>query len=377
MSLLRPALAAVLLLGASVAAYPQESREERLQALRGQIARLSQELERLEHQEGGVLGELEGLSAELSLGRTRLREVSLRAEAIGERIAGHQRTLEDLSRLQQERQRYLAFRLREMYKGGSRQSLRRWLGEQNREAYWAGLRYAAFLSARDNDVLARYHEDEERLAGERAALVRERETFEATRRETAATNRRLDAGRRRQRRLLDEIRNDTARREGALAELRTASNGLAALIDGLDPSGTETALDMNKFQGLLDWPAEGELRSGFGTVIHPRFRTKVPHPGIDIQAASGSPIRSVFDGEVVFSGWIRGYGLTTIVDHGRGLHSVYAHAAMTWVEPGERIRRGQRLGIVGETGSFSGPSLYFELRLHGRAVDPEDWLRPR
>ncbi len=134
---------------------------------------------------------------------------------------------------------------------------------------------------------------------------------------------------------------------------------------------------MTKFQGLLDWPADGELRSGFGSVIHPRFKTKVPHPGIDIRAASGNPIRSVFDGEVVFSGWIRGYGLTTIVDHGQGLHSVYAHAAVTWVEPGERVRRGQRLGIVGETGSFSGPSLYFELRLNGRAVDPEDWLRPR
>lgn len=377
MALLRPAFGVVLLLGAGVAAYPQPSREARLQALRSEIARLSQELERLEHQEGGVLGELEGLSAELSLGQTRLREVSLRAEAVGERIAGHQRTLEDLGRSQQERQHYLAFRLREMYKGGSKQSLRRWLGEQNREDYWGGLRYAAFLSTRDNTVLARYHEDEKRMARERKVLVKERETLEATRRETEATNHRLDAGRRRQRRLLDEIRNDTARREGALDELRSASDGLAALIDGLDSSSTEASLDMTKFQGLLDWPAEGELRSGFGDVIHPRFKTKVPHPGIDIRAASGNPIHSVFDGEVVFSGWIRGYGLTTIVDHGHGLHSVYAHAAMTWVEPGERVRRGQRLGIVGETGSFSGPSLYFELRLNGRAVDPEDWLRRR
>ncbi len=57
------------------------------------------------------------------------------------------------------------------------------------------------------------------------------------------------------------------------------------------------------------------------------------------------------------------------------MHSVYAHAAVTWADAGERVARGQRLGIVGETGSFSGPSLYFELRLNGRAVDPEDWLR--
>ena len=135
-----------------------------------------------------------------------------------------------------------------------------------------------------------------------------------------AANRRLDAGHQRQQRLLAEIRDDTARREGALTELRTASDGLTALVNGLDPTLADTSLDMSKFQGLLDWPADGVVRSGFGSVIHPRFKTKVPHPGIDILAESGKPIHSVFDGEVVFSGWLRGYGLTTIVDHGRGLH---------------------------------------------------------
>ena len=126
---------------------------------------------------------------------------------------------------------------------------------------------------------------------------------------------------------------------------------------------------------MLDWPAEGRVRSGFGTVVHPRFKTKIPHPGWDIQAPAGDPIRAVFDGEIVYSGWMRGYGLMAVIDHGNGLHSVYAHASVLWVEPGERIARGARLGIVGETGSFSGPSLYFELRVNGQAVDPRLWLR--
>ena len=104
MSLLRPAIGVIVLLGACLVAYPQQSHEVQLRALREEITRLSQELERLKRQEGGVLGELERLSAELSLGRTRLREVSLRGEAIGERIAAHQNTLEDLVQAQQERQ---------------------------------------------------------------------------------------------------------------------------------------------------------------------------------------------------------------------------------------------------------------------------------
>ncbi|NIM01536.1 MAG: peptidoglycan DD-metalloendopeptidase family protein [Acidobacteria bacterium] len=364
------------MIGACLAAYPQSDRETRLRALRDEIARLDRELQQLETEEGGVLGELDRISAELSLGRTRLREVALRADALGERIGEHEKTLAELGVAQSERRAYLAFRLRELYKGGSRQTLRRWLGDRDRRTYWRGLRYASFLSARDESVLAGYRQAADRVSAEKAGLESQREALEATRRETAATNRRLDAGRRRQQELLGEIRRDAARRETAIAELREASRGLAGLIEGLDPATTDAALDMTKFQGLLDWPAAGEVRSRFGTVIHPRFKTQVPHPGIDILARAGDPIRSVFEGEVVFAGWLRGYGLTTIVDHGGGLHSVYAHAAVTWADAGERVGRGQRLGIVGETGSFSGPSLYFELRLNGKAVDPEDWLRP-
>jgi len=112
-------------------------------------------------------------------------------------------------------------------------------------------------------------------------------------------------------------------------------------------------------------------------VVHPRFKTEVPHPGIDIDAESGADIQSVFDGQVVFASWMRGYGLTAILDHGAGLLSIYAHASALLVEPGEQVLRGQRLGKVGETGSLRGPFLYFELRENGAAVDPTNWLRSR
>ena len=374
---LRPVFATVLLCGYAGLASGQDLQAKRSEELSREIARLEGELDRLRTQEGGVLGELERLSAELNLGQTRLRELTLRGDTISERIAAHENLLGDLDRTQRERRRYLAFRLREMYMGGSRQALHRLLGDRDRDDYRGGLRYASFLSTRDASMLASYRDDQERAGVERGALLGEQQRLGETQSQLRAANRSLDAGRRRQQRLLDGIRDDAVRRESALVELRSAAGGMTDLIGELDPVANPEALDMAKFRGLLDWPAEGELRSSFGSVVHPRFKTRVPHPGIDIRAASGDPIRSVFDGDVVFSGWMRGYGLTTIVDHGNGLHSVYAHAAVTWLEPGERVRRGQRLGIVGETGSFSGPSLYFELRLNGRAVDPEDWLRPR
>jgi murein DD-endopeptidase MepM/ murein hydrolase activator NlpD len=128
---------------------------------------------------------------------------------------------------------------------------------------------------------------------------------------------------------------------------------------------------------VLEWPTSGRLRSGFGTVVHPEFKTKVPHPGWDIEAEFGAEIVSIFDGRVVFADWMRGYGLTAIVDHGGGLLSIYAHASVLVVERGARVSRRQQLGSVGDTGSLSGPFLYFEMRVDGEPTDPEPWLLRR
>lgn len=366
-----------MLAAAAFAAATQDDRAARHAALLGEIGRMEGELHALERREGGVLDDLDRISAELSLGRARLDEISLRGTVIAERVADHERVLADLNRAQAARKHYLSFRLRGIYKGGSAQTLRRLLGAPDGAGYWAGLQYAALLNSRDRTVLTGFRDDERRVAAERLALVRERDSLAATRVEVAFANQELERSRGRQRSLLEEIRGDASRRQAALAELRGAADALAGVIDGLAPAETDATLDMRKFQGLLDWPAQGTVRAGFGKVVHPRFKTEVPHPGLDILAAPGDPIRAVFDGEVVFSGWMRGYGLTAIVDHGHGLHSVYAHAAVLWVEPGERIQSGRRIGIVGETGSFSGPSLYFELRFNGQAVDPAKWLRRR
>ena len=84
---------------------------------------------------------------------------------------------------------------------------------------------------------------------------------------------------------------------------------------------------------------------------------------------------AVFDGTVVFSDWMRGYGLTAIVDHGDGVLTIYAHASVLLVQSGDRVVRGEVLGKVGDTGSLRGSFLYFEMRIDGKPTDPTPWLR--
>lgn len=136
--------------------------------------------------------------------------------------------------------------------------------------------------------------------------------------------------------------------------------------------------------GDLRWPVDiGALGRGFGFVRHDR--PEVRHNGVDIATPRGMVIRAAADGIVAYSdNELRGYGNCVIVVHGNGWATLYAHADRTTVQPGWRVRRGERIGFVGSTGRSDGPHLHFELHVaDGSAVNPlphfegEPWIEGR
>ncbi|MFT5357051.1 MAG: murein DD-endopeptidase MepM/ murein hydrolase activator NlpD [Polyangiales bacterium] len=120
----------------------------------------------------------------------------------------------------------------------------------------------------------------------------------------------------------------------------------------------------------LRWPVElGRFGRGFGLVR--RRRPELPHRGVDIVADEGSVIRAVAPGIVAYSdNGVRGFGNTIIIVHPSGEVSIYAHCARTTVQAGWRVRQGERIGFVGNTGISRGPHLHFELHRRGHAVNP-------
>jgi len=368
----------VLLLALASGAWAGSSAEpvglERIQA---DLGRLGGEVRALAGREQGILGELQRLEAELRQRTAERQRLALELDELGTAIAGHERTLARLETDQARRRNYLGFRLREHYKDGPELALRRLVTPGSDDARRAGRGYVAYLGERDGRFLAEYRREVGRLAEARAQLLGRSAERAARREEAEAAEQALEASRRARERLLGQIREDRATREAAIAELERASRELTDRLESLAPGSAGASLDVSKFRGLLDWPARGRVSAEFGELVHPRFRTTVPHPGLDIESDPEGDIRTVFDGHVVFASWMRGYGLTAIVDHGGGLLSVYAHAAVLVVGPGEPVVRGQSIGKIGDSGSLRGPYLYFELREGGRPVDPRGWLRPR
>jgi len=127
---------------------------------------------------------------------------------------------------------------------------------------------------------------------------------------------------------------------------------------------------------MFDWPVRGPISSPFGQRTHPVFRTRMFHSGIDIAAPRGTPVITAAPGEVIFEGWMRGYGRVIIIDHGRNFSTVYAHLSETRVREGTIVGAGTVIGAVGDTGTTTGFHLHFEVREGSTARNPINFLRP-
>ncbi len=130
-------------------------------------------------------------------------------------------------------------------------------------------------------------------------------------------------------------------------------------------------------------PVDGWVSSPFGTRMHPIFKRRIKHNGIDFAAPSGCRIRAADTGVVIVAGekpQYRGYGKVTVIDHGlrkdgRRLATVYAHQSRILVHEGQLVKQGSEIGWVGSTGYSTGPHLHFEVRENGVPVDPMRYIR--
>lgn len=111
--------------------------------------------------------------------------------------------------------------------------------------------------------------------------------------------------------------------------------------------------------------------SGYGVRIHPIHKIKMMHWGCDFSAPQGTPIYATGDGKVELSGSEGdGYGIQVVIDHGFGYKTRYAHMSVTSVRRGQTVKRGQKIGEVGNTGQSVAPHLHYEVEYKGRKVDP-------
>lgn len=144
-------------------------------------------------------------------------------------------------------------------------------------------------------------------------------------------------------------------------------------VDFYDPNG-ETG---KRFLTRRPLQGGGRVASRFGWRIHPIFHTRKLHTGVDLASPRGTPIYAAGDGVVEKAGWSQGYGNFTLIRHVNGYETGYGHQSKILVKPGQKVRQGQQIGLVGSTGNSTGNHLHFEIRINGNFVDPLSVKLPR
>lgn len=344
-------LLAFALLAPASADAPAGERDAELERLHSSLAAVQAE-------EDSALGQLTRIELAERIGRREAHLLDRQAAALSEqarRDAAQAAALETSIRAQQ---RTVAGLFVAALRQRRRPALIRPLDYQAR--LWHR-RYGGRLAKLERERIEQWRDQVRELRARRARLEGQARELRRLREDRAGKGREITALRERYKVLLAEV----GRRREAYEQ------GVAAL------SGTVRALPRSPREGAPPaWraPVNARVAIPFGPIIDPEYKTRLPHPGFDYDAADGAPVRASAAGRVAYAQWLDGYGETVILEHPGEYLSIYAHLRKPLVAEGAELAAGDLLGLVGDTGSLRGPGLYFEIRKSGDPVDPRGLL---
>jgi septal ring factor EnvC (AmiA/AmiB activator) len=367
----------VLLTAAPGAQEADRGRPEALaQRVNERMRALQQEAERLATQARTLLGDLRALEVERDLQAERQKEAEAAAAAAQ---AALQQATDRLAALEQERVAQLPdleAQLVDIYKRGRGGYARLLLEAESVRDLRRTARAVSALVRINEQRVAEHRRTVEALRAERAALEEKTRTLhasEAAAREASAAAQRAVAARSALIARIDAQRDLNAQLAG---ELQVAHDRLQQQLGNLAAgrSSEAVAVPLQAFRGALEWPVAGRVTGRFGT--SDAGAGAAARNGIEIAAAANAPVAAVHGGTVAFADPFTGFGNLVILDHGGDTFSLYGYLASIGVQRGQTVEAGTELGRVGSAPA-GGVSLYFEMRIDGRSVDPLQWLRAR
>lgn len=376
------ALVLVLLAALALPLHPQapespparedriSSRERELAGLRAEIARLEARLGEARRRQSGLQDQLAAADLELKLQETRLAEAMTARDLAARRAAAGELEVARLERALADTRRDLQGRLATLYRLGRQGYLRLLLALDPDRPLLPSVRLVRYLARRDRQSMDRYRAARAGLARERDRLVAERAERERWIAREEARRQELLAVRGRRADLLARVRKEERElvaRADDLAERERKLTELLDLLAGDNPGGLD-GTPIQRFRGVLDWPAEGKVTAGFGFRFEPRYRTRVPHNGIELATSPGAAVQAVFPGKAVFAAPFQGYGNTVILLHPGRAFTLYAGLSDLKVGREGMVSLGDAVGL-------STDKLYFEIRVEKRPEDPLSWLR--
>lgn len=372
--------------GESSGNYSQKIKEEnrRLKKIDQQIKSVKDEINNLQKKESGYLETLHKIEKLLRDTEKELQAIEKDLELAQKEIELGEDELILEKQILKERTKLLENRLREIYKRRLTGYLEILFNSESFSDFLTRFRYMKNILSLDAEVINDIRRQMKKIEDNKVNLENREEILSLLKREVKKEKENIEFSIKAKKSIVNKINSQKEVYLKSLKELEQSSQEIKNIIERIYKQQEEDskrvtqkevpAITLKPKKGILALPVQGKLISGYGRHKNTDFNTYTFNSGIDISAPLGQVVHAAGSGEVIYTGSIKGYGQIIIIDHGGRITTLYAHLSKILIDIGDKVKKGQIVGQVGDSGGVSSTRLHFEVRVEGKPTDPMNWL---
>lgn len=358
--------------------HADDSQEKELDNLKRSITNLERKLEDRGKQRNSLQSALKKVELESSKISRNIRSLRNKINKLEKQLITLDKKQKNLQQNISQQSAAIGQQISAAHKLGDQEPIKLLLNQEDPQQLARVLKYYDYFLKARADKIQRYKKDIDNLTEtieeikrQKLALDQSKQALEADKKKLSSrvssrkkTLNKLQLSLRTDKKKLDKLLNERSKLEEIIETVKKAAAKLTL------PSNYESFISR---KGKLKWPLKGRVAHSFGSRRSGTLRWE----GWLISASAGDAVKAVHHGRVVFSNYLRGFGLLVIVDHGDGYMTLYAHNQELLRETGDWVQSNEVISRAGDTGGLSKPALYFEIRKQGNPADPKVWLGKR
>lgn len=378
-----------------------------LKSIQQDIAEKEKSVQLQKQQRSKLLDQLQSQEKIIAQASRQLRETEGSLTRLNSDISALNASISKLQTQQDSQEKLLAEQLDAAFRQGQHNGVQLILSGEESQRSERILAYFGYLNAARQKSIDELKETRTDLAAQKASLMEKQAQQKSLLNQQQAQQQKLESARVARKKTLTTLESSLEKDQAQLVEMRQNESRLRDKIAKAEreakaraekeareaervrqrqaqakskgttykPTEGERSLmartgGLGRPSGQAVWPVRGSIEHRFGEQLQGELRWK----GLVIDAPEGTEVKAIADGRVLMADWLQGYGLVVVVEHGKGDMSLYGYNQSALVSVGTQVKAGEPVALVGNSGGRGTPSLYFEIRRQGQAVNPLPWL---
>ena len=355
-----------------------DKQQARLEKLDRSISKLEKKLRSRDKQKDSLQNELKKVEVEASQLKGNLRKLGKEIRTVVSELSTLKQQETDLQARIVQQADVIAEQIAAAHKLGDQEPIKLLLNQEDPQQIARVFKYYDYFLQARSEKIARYMNDVESLTEVIARISSQQLALKRSQSDLKKGQEKLRGRVAKRSVTLKQLDASLVSDKKKLGSLQRERSELEEILSAVEEAVAEMTLPSNyqpflSRKGKLSWPLKGRVAHSYGSQRSGELRWE----GWLISASAGTAVNAVHNGRIVFSNYLRGFGLLAIVDHGDGYMTLYAHNQELLKDTGDWVQSNELVARAGDTGGLSKPALYFEIRSQGKPADPKVWLEKR